>query len=145
MMRVVRARAVDALGAELLMDLVGMRLGPAVGGALLAASHTGDAAQGILVGAGILAWSQLLGDSAFSLGARASTRLALAVVAGALGVASAFLVSALAGEAIRGGELLTALSASWLLLAVGFWNTLRVERTTGGLRYRVMQEEPAHS
>ena len=144
MMRVLRARAADGLGAERLIDLVGVRLGPALVGGLVAASHTGDAAQGVLVGAGILAWSQLLGDSAFSLGARASTRLALAVVAGALGVASAFLVTALAGDAIRGGELLTALSASWLLLTVGFWNTLRVERTTGGLRYRVMRGEPVH-
>jgi lipopolysaccharide/colanic/teichoic acid biosynthesis glycosyltransferase len=121
-------RALGALRAQQLIDVIGLRVGPALVGGLLAWLHLGDPGQGALVMVSMLVSARLIERSGFPAARMPFARFALAASTPALGAAGAALITALAGNPIALGELWTPILGAMLVTAIGAGTKERVER-----------------
>jgi exopolysaccharide biosynthesis polyprenyl glycosylphosphotransferase len=127
--RAPRSRPLGALRAQRLIDLVGLRFAPAITGAIVGYSHVHELGTAVLIFASMLASAQLIERSGFPLTLMPAARIALAVAAPAIGLGLALAVLGLAGQPKPLGELIPALVSSWLVIALGTWTKLWVERS----------------
>jgi lipopolysaccharide/colanic/teichoic acid biosynthesis glycosyltransferase len=121
------ARALGALRAQRLIDLVGLKLLPAGVGAAIALSHCPERGDAALVLVSMLGAGQLLEGSRFPLQLLPAARIALALSAPPLGAAGALLITLLAGHPIGAGALVPSVMGAWLVIALGAWMKTRLE------------------
>ena len=93
-----RSRPLGALRAQRLIDLVGLRLAPALTGGLIAYSHYRQLGPAVLVFASMLAAAQLIERPRFPLQLMPAARVAIALLAPVLGAAVALGVMAMLGR-----------------------------------------------
>lgn len=124
-----RSRPLGALRAQRLIDLIALRLAPAGIGAAIAYSHSRDPGTTVVVFAALYAAAQLIERSSLPLALMPATRVALGVIAPALGLAAALALMALVGEPEAIAEFVPALIGCWLVLGLGAWTKSRVERS----------------
>ena len=122
-----RSRPLGALRAQRLIDLVGLRLAPALTGGLIAYSHYRQLGPAVLVFASMLAAAQLIESPRFPLQLMSAARVVIALLAPVLGAAAALGLMAMLGRAEGVGELVPAVIGSWLVVALGGWVKARVE------------------
>ena len=116
---------VNALAARRAIDLVGLRLAPALTACLIIASHT-DLGKGLVVFAAVLAAGQLLMRTSFPLQLMPAARIGLALAAPALGVGTAILVMAALERSVSATDTIAAVLGAWLVLGLGAWIRHRV-------------------
>ena len=124
-----RSRPLGALRAQRLIDLVALRLAPAGTGAVIAYSHSQDPGTTLVVFAALFTAAQLIERSRFPLALMPAARVALGLVAPALGLAAALAVMALVGRPEAAAEFVPALAGCWLVLGLGAWTKSRVQRS----------------
>jgi exopolysaccharide biosynthesis polyprenyl glycosylphosphotransferase len=117
---------IRALDARRAIDLVALRLAPALTASLIFLSHT-TPGQAAVVFVAVLAAGQLLERSRFPLSLMSAARIALALVAPVLGVAGAVLVMAALDTSVAFADIAAAIVAAWLVLALGAWIRFRVD------------------
>ena len=120
------ARRIRALGARRAIDLVGLRLAPALTAGLIVWSHC-TAGQGVVVFLAVLAAGQLLERSSFPLALMPAARIALALIAPLAGVAGAVALMAALETSISFGDMAAAIVGASLVLALGAWIRFRVD------------------
>ncbi len=123
-----RSRPLGALRAQKLMDLVGLRLAPALTGGLIVLTRDG-LGDAVLVFGGMFVALQLIERSRFPLQLMPASRVLIGLMAPVFGAAAALGATALAGRAESIGTLLTAVVSAWLVLALGAWLKLKVEES----------------
>ncbi len=124
-----RSRPLGALRAQRLIDLVGLRMAPALTGGLIVYSHYRQLGPALLVFGSMLAAAQMVERSRFPLQLMPAARVALALVAPALGAVAALALMTMLGRPPRIGELVPAVIGAWLVVALGGWTKARVEES----------------
>ena len=119
-------RWIRALGARRAIDLVGLRLAPALTACLVIWSHT-TPGQGAVAFISVLAAGQLLERSPFPLSLLPAARIALALAAPLFGLGAAVAVMLALDTSLHFVDFAAALIASWLVLALGAWIRFRVD------------------
>ena len=119
-------RWIRALGARRAIDVVGLRLAPALTACLIIWSHC-SLGQGAVVFIAVLAAGQLLERSPFPLSLVPAARIVLALIAPVLGVGAAVLVMAALETPVSFGDMAAAVVSAWLVLALGAWIRFRVD------------------
>jgi exopolysaccharide biosynthesis polyprenyl glycosylphosphotransferase len=127
-------RRLGALQVHRLIDLIAIKLLPALVAGAITWEHSGGAGAALLVVVSILAAAQLLERSRFPLALMPAARIALALLAPVVGVGAAVAITSLAGKPIPPGELAPSVMGAWLVIALGAWTKARVEE---GVRVRV--------
>ena len=123
-----RSRPLGALRAQSLINMIGLRLAPALTGGLIMLSHSGSLEAAVLVFAAMFAAAQVIERSRFPLQLLPAARLMLALGAPAIGAAGVLALFAALGTADVGG-LMAAVVGAWLVLALGAWTKGRVEES----------------
>jgi exopolysaccharide biosynthesis polyprenyl glycosylphosphotransferase len=117
---------IRALAARRAIDMVGLRLAPAVTASLVIWSHC-SLGQGAVAFAAVLAAGQLLERSPFPLSLLPAARIALALAAPLFGLGAAVAIMVALETSLNFGDFVAALVAAWLVLALGAWIRLRVD------------------
>jgi exopolysaccharide biosynthesis polyprenyl glycosylphosphotransferase len=118
--------AIRALGARRAIDVVGLRLAPAVTAALIVWSHT-NYGKGVVTFVAVLVAGFLLERSRFPLSLMPAARIALALIAPVLGVAIAALLMLAMERTLSFADMAAAVIGAWLVLAIGAWIRYRVD------------------
>jgi exopolysaccharide biosynthesis polyprenyl glycosylphosphotransferase len=121
-----RKRPLGPLEAQRLIDLVGLRIAPAVAGALLVALHGGRVGIGVITLLAMLASAQLIEWSRYPLPLLPGARMALWLTAPLLGVVMAAGIAALAGAPQAPSSLIAPVVGAWIAVALGVWTKIRV-------------------
>lgn len=116
-----------ALRAQRLLGLLAHSVAPAMAAGLLAARHLGDAGDGLVVAAAVLAASFALERDRLPLHLMPLSTLATRAAVPLVGVTSAFLLFAIVGAPVAAVDLAGALIGSWALIAFGSWVTSRFQ------------------
>jgi len=124
-----RSRPLGALRAQGLMDLVGLRLAPAVTAGVVAFLHSGRLGGSLIVFLAMFAGMQLIERSRFPLALMPAARIGMGFVAPVAAAATMLGVTALAGHPASAGEYVAAVIGAWLMLALGAWTKARIERS----------------
>jgi len=111
------------------MDLVGLRLAPAVTAGVVAYLHSGRIGDSLLVFGAMFAGMQLIERSRFPLALMPAARIGLGFFAPVAAAATMLGVTALAGQPANAGEYVAAVVGAWLMLALGAWMKMRIERS----------------
>ena len=111
------------------MDLVGLRLAPALIAGVIAFLHSDELGEAIIVFAAMLAALQLAERSRFPLALMPAARVGLALAAPVLAAATMLVVTGLAGNSADAGELTAAVAGAWVMLGLGAWTKLKMERS----------------
>jgi exopolysaccharide biosynthesis polyprenyl glycosylphosphotransferase len=111
------------------MDLVGLRVAPAVTAAVIAYLHSGHVGEALIVGAAMLAATQIIERSPLPLALMPAARFGLGLAAPVLAVAVLLGVTALAGAPANAGEYTAAMIGAWLMLGLGAWSKAQIERS----------------
>jgi exopolysaccharide biosynthesis polyprenyl glycosylphosphotransferase len=119
---------IRALNARRAIDVVGLRLAPALTAFLIIWSHC-TVGQAAVVFLAVLVAGRLLERSAFPLALMPAARIALALLAPVLGVAGALLVMTALETQVSFGDMAAAICGAWLVLALGAWIRYRVDET----------------
>jgi exopolysaccharide biosynthesis polyprenyl glycosylphosphotransferase len=127
-------RGVRALQAQRMIDLVALRLAPAVTAGLIAFQHMDSLGQGALVFACIFVATQALERSPLPLHLMPASRIILGVAAPVVGAGLAWLIGVAVTGSASGVQYEAAVLGAWLVMALGAWFKTRFER---GLRARV--------
>jgi exopolysaccharide biosynthesis polyprenyl glycosylphosphotransferase len=122
----VEKRWIRALGARRAIDLVGLRIGPALTAGLVIWSHCSPG-QGAVAFLAVLAAGQLLERSPFPLSLLPAARIGLALAAPLFGLGAAVAVMLALDTSLYFGDFAAALIASWLVLALGAWIRFQVD------------------
>ena len=117
---------IRALDARRAIDLVALRLAPALTAALIVASHLSFGKAAVIFVA-VLAAGQLLERSRFPLALMPASRIALALLAPLVGVASAALVMVALERTMGFADMAAAVVGAWLVLTLGAWIRFRVD------------------
>jgi exopolysaccharide biosynthesis polyprenyl glycosylphosphotransferase len=128
-------RALRALEAQRLIDIMALRVAPSVAAGLIAYSHLGAVGDAVIVFASVLAATQLIETARFPLHLMPAARVVLALFAPVLGGAGAWLIVNAAGEPYALGQYEAVVLGAWLVLALGVWIKARLGE---GLRARVV-------
>jgi exopolysaccharide biosynthesis polyprenyl glycosylphosphotransferase len=123
---VARKRWIRALDARHAIDLVGLRIAPALTAGLIVWSHT-TPGQGAFVFVCVLAAGQLLERSPFPLSLMPAARILLALVAPLAGVGAAALAMAALETSTSFADLVAAVAGACLVLALGAWIRYKVD------------------
>jgi len=124
-----RSRPMGALRAQNLMDVVGMRLAPALTAGIIAYLHSVDLGEAIIVFAAMLAAFQLVERSRFPMALMPAARLGVGLTAPVLAAAAMIGVTALVGDAAQLGNFTAAIAGAWVMLGLGAWMKAQMERT----------------
>ena len=116
-----------ALQAQKLIDLVALRIAPALTAALIAGWHLGSPGAGLIIGVTTLAATAMVEHPRLPLHLIAGARVVVALAAPLLGVAAGWLVLRAAGAQVPGGAVVATVTGASLLVALGGWIKLRVE------------------
>jgi exopolysaccharide biosynthesis polyprenyl glycosylphosphotransferase len=127
-------RGVRALQAQRMIDLVALRLAPAVAAGLIAVQHTDSLGQGALVFACVFLATQALERSPLPLHLMPASRVILGIAAPVVGAGLAWLIGVAVTGSASGFHYEAAVLGAWLVMALGAWFKTRFER---GLRARV--------
>ena len=119
-------RWMRALAARRAIDLVGLRLAPALTACLIIWSHC-TPGQGAVAFGAVLAAGQFLQRSPFPLSLLPAARIVLALAAPLLGLGAAVAVMVALNTSLDFGDFVAALIAAWLVLALGAWIRMRVD------------------
>ena len=120
-MRGVVSAGLPALKAQRLVDLMALRVAPALAGALIAWSHLGSVGAAAIVLVSLFVGGSIAERSTLPLHLMAGARVGLAVCGPLVGVAIAWLVCLAAGEPLPPGDVLPITIGALLLLALGGW------------------------
>jgi exopolysaccharide biosynthesis polyprenyl glycosylphosphotransferase len=123
-----------ALEAQRIVDLVTLRLAPAVAAGLIAYSHMGGLGEGLIVFAALLAATHAIQRVRLPLHLMPATRLVLSLIGPLLGTAMAWLIATASGGAHPIVQYEAVLLGAWALLGLGIWVRARL---ADGLRARV--------
>ncbi len=115
-----------ALAARRAIDLVGLRLAPAITAALIVWSHT-TPGQAAVVFVAVLVAGQFLERSPFPLALMPAARIVVALLAPVIGIALATVVMAALETPVSFADVAAAVVAAWLVLALGAWIRYRVD------------------
>jgi len=121
-------RRIRALDARRTIDLIALRIAPALSGALIILSHAGLGRSAVVFAAMLVA-GQLLERARFPLALVPTARIALAMLTPLIGVAGASILMTVLGAGIPLADLSAAVMGSWLVLALGAWIRYRVAET----------------
>jgi exopolysaccharide biosynthesis polyprenyl glycosylphosphotransferase len=127
-------RGLRALEAQRVIELVTMRVAPALAAGLIAALHVGRLGAGVLVFASVLLAAQAMERSQLPLHLMPATRVLIGLAAPLIGGAVAWLLTIAVGAPEPLREYEAAVLGAWLVLALGAWIKTRFEE---GLRARV--------
>ncbi|HSI81432.1 MAG TPA: exopolysaccharide biosynthesis polyprenyl glycosylphosphotransferase, partial [Solirubrobacterales bacterium] len=128
-------RRLRALEAQRMIDLLALRVAPALAAGLITAAHTRSLGAGVIVFVTVLAAAQALDRLKLPLRLMPAAQLLLRFAAPAAGVSAAWLIAAAAptsGYPIATYE--AVLLGAWLVLALGIWFRARLAE---GMRARV--------
>ncbi len=128
------APVMRALEAQRLLDLISLKVMPAVAAGLITYLHLGTASYGFLMAATMLIALQLVERCALPLGLMPAARITLALVAPVLGAMLALVLELGAGDHVALGSLEPSVIGAWLVLALGAWVTVHFQE---GRRARV--------
>ncbi|MEO8092134.1 MAG: exopolysaccharide biosynthesis polyprenyl glycosylphosphotransferase [bacterium] len=129
-----RFRPLGALRAQRLIDLVGLRVAPALTSGLIAYSHFRQLGPALLVFGAMLAAARVIERSPFPLQLMPAARVALALFAPAVGAVAVLAIMTMLDRPPGIGELVPAVIGAWLVFALGGWTKARLE---GSARARV--------
>ncbi len=124
-----RSRPLGALRAQNLMDLVGLRLAPALTAGIIAWLHSRDLGEALIVFAAMFAAFQLVERSGFPMSLMPAARLGVGLIAPVLAAAAMIGVTALAGNAADPSNFYAAIAGAWVMLGLGAWMKTQMERT----------------
>jgi len=139
----VRSIALGGLGAlraQAMIDLVALRLAPALTAGILSASHLSSTGAGLIVGSCALLTGAAIERPRLPLHLIPGSRVTLALAAPAAGVLVGWIALRAAGSGFALADLLPAILGAWLIVALAGWIKVRVERK---LRARVIVIGPA--
>jgi exopolysaccharide biosynthesis polyprenyl glycosylphosphotransferase len=117
-----------ALRAQSLMNLVGLRLAPALTAGVIAYLHSGHVGEALIVLGAMLAALQFIERSPFPLTLMPAARIGLGLVGPVLASLALLVISALAGQPVSASELTAATAGAWVMLGIGAWMKARTER-----------------
>ena len=118
-----------ALRAQGLMDLVGLRLAPALIAGVIAYLHSDHLGSAIIVFAAMLAALQIIERSSFPLALMPAARVGVSLAAPVLAGVTMLAVTALAGDPANASEFTAAIVGAWLMLGLGVWMKTKMERS----------------
>src|SRR5438876_1085392 len=116
-----RPAGARALEAQRLIDIVALRLGPALVAGLVTYSHMHRLGDAVLVFLGILVAVYAIELSPFPLHLMPAARVALAAIAPVAGGGLALGVFLAAGRPERVAEILPAVYGAWFVMSLGAW------------------------
>jgi exopolysaccharide biosynthesis polyprenyl glycosylphosphotransferase len=120
-------RVLRALEAQRLLDLIALKVLPALAAGLIAYLHVGRVGYAVVLGAAMLAALQLVERCALPLDLMPAARIALALVAPLLGAVLALVLELGAGDHVALGPLEPSVIGAWLVLALGAWVTVHFQ------------------
>ncbi|MGH2966922.1 MAG: exopolysaccharide biosynthesis polyprenyl glycosylphosphotransferase [Solirubrobacterales bacterium] len=120
-------RVLRALEAQRLLDLIALKVMPAVAAGLIAYLHLGEVGYAFVLGAAMLVALQLVERCALPLDLMPAARIALALLAPLLGAALALVLELGAGDHVALGPLEPSVIGAWLVLALGAWVTVHFQ------------------
>ncbi len=121
------ARAMRALEAQRLLDLIALKVMPALAAAVIAYLHLGQVGYAAVLGAAMLVALQLVERCALPLDLMPAARIALGLVAPVLGALLALVLELGAGDHVALGPLEPSVIGAWLVLALGAWITVHFQ------------------
>lgn len=121
------APVLRALEAQRLLDLIALKLMPALSAGLIAYIHLGKAGYAVLLGGSMLAALQLVERCPLPLDLMPAARLTLALTAPVLGACLALVLELGAGDHVALGPLEPSVIGAWLVLALGAWITVHFQ------------------
>lgn len=117
-----RRRALRALEAQRMIDLLALRVAPAVAAGLIAYSHIGELGEGLIVFACVFVATQAIERSQLPLHVMPASRVLLGMLAPLVGAGAAGLVAlAAAGQSYPFSEFSAIVLGAWLVTALGMW------------------------
>jgi exopolysaccharide biosynthesis polyprenyl glycosylphosphotransferase len=120
-------RVLRALEAQRLLDMIALKVMPAVAAGLIAYLHLGEVGYAFVLGAAMLVALQLVERCALPLDLMPAARIALALVAPLLGAALTLVLELGAGDHVALGPLEPSVIGAWLVLALGAWVTVHFQ------------------
>jgi exopolysaccharide biosynthesis polyprenyl glycosylphosphotransferase len=120
-------RVLRALEAQRLLDLIALKVLPALAAGLIAYLHVGRVGYAVVLGAAMLVALQLVERCALPLDLMPAARIALALVAPLLGAVLALVLELGAGDHVALGPLEPSVIGAWLVLALGAWVTVHFQ------------------
>ena len=120
-------RVLRALEAQRLLDLIALKVLPALAAGLIAYLHVGRVGYAVVLGAAMLLALQLVERCALPLDLMPAARIALALVAPLLGAVLALVLELGAGDHVALGPLEPSVIGAWLVLALGAWVTVHFQ------------------
>ena len=112
------------------MDLVGLRLAPALTAGIIAWLHSRDLGEALIVFAAMFAAFQLVERSGFPMSLMPAARLGVGLIAPVLAAAAMIGVTGLAGDAADPSNFYAAIAGAWVMLGLGAWMKSQMERTS---------------
>jgi exopolysaccharide biosynthesis polyprenyl glycosylphosphotransferase len=120
-------RVLRALEAQRLLDLIALKVLPALAAGLIAYLHVGRVGYAVVLGAAMLLALQLVERCALPLDLMPAARIALGLVAPLLGAVLALVLELGAGDHVALGPLEPSVIGAWLVLALGAWVTVHFQ------------------
>ena len=120
-------RALRALEAQRLLDLIALKVMPAAAAGLIAYLHLGQIGYAVVLGGAMLVALQLVERCALPLDLMPAARIALVLVAPVLGAMLALVLELGAGDHVALGPLEPSVIGAWLVLALGAWVTVHFQ------------------
>ncbi len=127
----VSSAGLPALKAQRLVDLIALRIAPALAGALIAWSHFGSIGMAAIVLVSLVLAGRMVERSRLPLHLISGARVVLAASGPVLGAAFAWLIFLAAGEAESFRDFAPVVIGAWLLLALGAWVKVRAAEHMG--------------
>ncbi len=121
------ARALRALEAQRLLDLIALKVMPAAAAGVIAYLHVGRVGYAVVLAAAILVALQLVERCALPLDLMPAARATFALVAPVLGALLALVLELGAGDHVAPGPLEPSVIGAWLVLALGAWITVHFQ------------------
>jgi lipopolysaccharide/colanic/teichoic acid biosynthesis glycosyltransferase len=109
------------------MDLVALRIVPAVTGGLLAYGHVRELGSAVLVFAALLLGTFLIGRTRYPLHLMRGARIGVGLAGPLLGAVLALGVGALGASSLTPGHLVVPVIGTWLTMAIGVWASERLK------------------
>src|SRR6201988_1234224 len=120
-------RAMRALEAQRLLDLIALKVMPAVAAGVIAYLHLGQVGYAAVLAAAMLVALQLVERCPLPLDLMPAARIPLGLTAPVLGALLALVLELGAGDHVALGPLEPSVIGAWLVLALGAWITVHFQ------------------